>query len=91
MKKKTDRRAGFTRLLPRLRAYRVPMLLMLLTSGAGSMVDIGVPLFQRYALNHFVTLGSLDGLPFYVAVYLFVILLSAAFYRAACETGGAAI
>ena len=54
---------GIGRILGRLQSYKLPLLIMLLTSAAGSVVDIGVPVFQRYALNHFVGLGTLQGLP----------------------------
>lgn len=68
---------GIGKLLPYLRRYKKPLLLMVGGSLAGSAVDIGVPLFQRYALNHFVSGGTLDTLPVFIAVYLLVILGSA--------------
>ncbi len=88
MKKNSSSRLfGIPKLLPWLRSYRVPMLLMLLTSAFGSIVDIGVPLFQRYALNHFVTLGTLEGLPLYLFLYVTVILVSAVFNYICCIYG----
>ena len=59
---------GIGRILGRLQSYKLPLLIMLLTSAAGSVVDIGVPVFQRYALNHFVGQGTLQGLPVYLLV-----------------------
>ena len=56
MKKNPYGLFGLRRLLPKLQSYRRPLFLMLLTSALGSIVDIGVPLFQRYALNHFLIL-----------------------------------
>ena len=73
--------------MPYLKTYRIPVLLMLLTSGAGSMVDIGVPLFQRHALNHFVALGSMDGFPLYLLMYLAVIFVSALLNYISCIYG----
>ena len=63
------------------------MVLMLLTSALGSMVDIGVPLFQRYALNRFVALGSLEGFPLFLFLYLAVILVSALLNYISCIYG----
>ena len=79
MNKTRSRFFGLGRLRPYLRQYRTPLLVMLLASALGSIVDICVPLFQRYALNRFVTLGTLQGLPGFVALYLAVILVSAVF------------
>ena len=78
---------GIGRILGRLQSYKVPLLIMLLTSAAGSVVDIGVPVFQRYALNHFVGLGTLQGLPVYLLVYMGVILLSAVLNYISCIYG----
>ena len=87
MKQKRKGFLGFAPLRPYMKAYRIPLLLMLLTSGAGSIVDIGVPLFQRYALNHFITLGTLDTLPLFLLLYIAVILVSAVFNYVSCIYG----
>ena len=79
MKSGKTRFFGVGRILGYLKSYKLPLLVMLLTSAAGSIVDIGVPLFQRYALNHFVAQGTLQGLPLYLLLYLAVILVSAVF------------
>ena len=78
---------GIGRILGRLQSYKLPLLIMLLTSAAGSVVDIGVPVFQRYALNRFVGLGTLQGLPVYLLVYVGVILLSAVLNYISCIYG----
>ena len=78
---------GIGRILGRLQSYKLPLLIMLLTSAAGSVVDIGVPVFQRYALNHFVGQGTLQGLPVYLLVYVGVILLSAVLNYISCIYG----
>ena len=78
---------GIGRILGQLQAYRIPLLLMLLTSAVGSMVDIGVPLFQRFALNRFVAQGSLRGLPLYLLLYVTVILFSALMNYISCMYG----
>ena len=80
---------GIGKVLPYLRRYRRQLLIMVLGSLAGSVVDIGAPLFQRYALNHFVGGGTLDTLPVFVAVYLLVIVSSAVMNYAAAYQGTA--
>ena len=87
MKRENRGFSGLHRLLPYLTAYRRPLLMMLLTSGAGSMIDIGVPLFQRFALNTFVARGSMESLPAYLVLYLAVILVSAALNYICCIYG----
>ena len=87
MKKNPYGLFGLRRLLPELRSYRTALVLMLLTSAFGSIVDIGVPLFQRYALNHFVALGTLEGFPFFLFLYLAVILVSALLNYISCIYG----
>lgn len=67
---------GIGEILPYLRPYRATMLRMILCGLAGSAVDILLPLFQRYALNHFVGGATLDTLPIYVAAYLFAVLFA---------------
>ena len=39
------------------------------------MMDVILPLFQKYAISRFIERGTLDGLPLYTAAYLGVILL----------------
>ena len=87
MKSGKTRFFGIGRILGRLQAYKLPLLVMVLTSAAGSVVDIGVPIFQRYALNHFVGQGTLQGLPVYLLVYVGVILLSAVLNYICCMYG----
>ncbi len=67
---------GIWEILPYLRPYRATLLRMILCGLAGSAVDILLPLFQRYALNHFVGGATLDTLPIYVAAYLFAVLFA---------------
>lgn len=78
---------GIGKVLPTLRRYKKSLAIMVLGSLAGSCVDIGVPLFQRYALNHFVSGGTLDTLPVFIALYFGVILLSALMNYAAAYNG----
>ena len=45
---------GIGKILPYLKNYRKAVIGMIAGCLFGSLVDIGVPLFQRYALNHFI-------------------------------------
>ena len=67
---------GIGKMLPFLKKYRGMMLAMVLCGLAGSVVDIGTPLLQRYALNHFVGLGTLDTLVPFILLYAFVIVFA---------------
>ena len=68
---------GFNKLLPYLKNHRKPILGLILGCLFGSIVDIGVPLFQRYALNHFIGGGTLDTIVPFVLLYLLMIGVSA--------------
>ena len=64
---------GINKLLPYLRPYRGIIVSMVLLGLGGGLVDIILPLFQRYALDHFITRGTLAGLGRFVAVYIAVL------------------
>ena len=64
---------GFNKLLPYLKNYKRPVLGMVIGCLVGSAVDIGVPVFQRYALNHFISGGTLDTLAVFILLYVLMI------------------
>lgn len=51
------------------------LLLIVITNILISIVDVSLPLFQRYAVDNFIEKGTLDGLPVFIAAYLAVIIL----------------
>lgn len=69
---------GIPKIFPFLTRHKAGLLTMILGALAGSVIDIAVPLFQRYALNHFVGGGTLDTLALFIALYVLVIIFSAA-------------
>ena len=79
--------SGLTLLRPFLRNYRLELWGIVLASAVGSLIDTGVPLFQRYALDHFVSGGNLGTMPAFVAAYLGAILIAAALNYVACVWG----
>ncbi|MCH5209523.1 MAG: ABC transporter ATP-binding protein [Oscillospiraceae bacterium] len=64
---------GINKLLPYLKPYCGTIILMVTLGLAGGFVDIILPLFQRYALNHFIALGTLDTLGRFIAAYIAVL------------------
>ena len=78
---------GIPALVPFLKPFRRPMILMVTLCLAGGCLDICLPLFQRYAIDHFITEKTLDTLPAFIALYLLFVTGSfvlnyGAFYRA---------
>ncbi len=68
---------GIGKVVPFLKRYRLQIAVMLLGSLATGVVDTILPLFSRYALNHFVAERTLDTLPSYICIYAAAILFSA--------------
>ena len=81
MKKPSEAKSGLKffgigKMLPYLKKYRGMMAAMVLCGMAGSVIDIGTPVLQRYALNHFVGLGTLDTLLPFLLIYVSVIVFA---------------
>ena len=64
---------GINKLLPYLKPYRSIIICMVILGLTGGLVDIILPLFQRYALNHFIAQGTLDALGSFIAAYVAVL------------------
>lgn len=65
---------GLGKLLPFMRKYKRAFAVMVICSLGASVIDIVVPVLQRYALNKFVGEGRLDSMPYFVLIYVAVIL-----------------
>ncbi len=78
---------GVRTILPYLRPFRRELVGLVIASCLGSLIDIGVPLFQRYALDRFVAGGDMHTLPAFIAVYLGAILAAAGFNYVSCLWG----
>ena len=76
---------GIPRLIPYLKKYRKTLTWMVLCGLMGTGVDILMPLLQRYALNHFIALGTLDTLPWYILFYVTAILFASCVNFVACN------
>ena len=68
---------GIPRLWPFIRPYRYKILLMIVLGALVSAADALYPLFNRYALEHFVGGNTLKGIGGFVAVYLGVLFVQA--------------
>ena len=64
---------GINKLLPYLKPYRRIIICMILLGLTGGLVDIVLPLFQRYALNQFIAAGTLNTLGGFIAAYIMVL------------------
>ena len=76
---------GIPRLMPFLRRYRARLAAMIVCGLIGTAMDIGLPLFQRYALNHFIAGGTTDTLPQFIIIYVAAILGAATATFIACN------
>ncbi|MCI8633478.1 MAG: ABC transporter ATP-binding protein [Lachnospiraceae bacterium] len=69
---------GINKLFPYLKPYRRIIISMVLLCLLAGIIDIVIPLFQRYSLNHFIALGTLDSLPGFIIAYVFILLMQVA-------------
>ena len=68
---------GIGRIIPYLSKVNKLILLMVFFGLTGSLTDIILPLFQRYALDHFVGQGAFDTIAIFTVFYLMTILIAA--------------
>ena len=71
-------RYGLPKLIPYLKPLRRVIWSMAALSLLGGLIDTVMPLFQQYALNHFIELSTLDTLVPFILVYLAVLLIQTA-------------
>ena len=65
------------RLMPVMRPYRRDFAGMFAFNLITAAIDVILPLFQRYAISHYIEAGTLSGLLPYTLCYLGVIVLQA--------------
>ena len=70
---------GIGKILPYLRKVKKLIFIMMFFGLVGSLTDIILPLFQRYALDHFIGLGVFDTIVVFLILYLLTILLGKGF------------
>lgn len=67
---------GVGKILPFVKKYKWIIFLMIGCGLIGSLVDIVVPIYQRYALNHFVGAHTLDTLALFIVIYTLSIIIA---------------
>lgn len=69
---------GIPALLPYLKPYMKTLAVMIVLALVATVMDSVMPLFTRYALNHFIGEQTLDTLKAFIILYIVVALLKAA-------------
>lgn len=64
---------GINKLLPYLKPYSFTIISMIVLGFAGGLVDIVLPLFQEYAIDHFIGGQTMDTMGTFIVVYLVVL------------------
>ncbi len=75
---------GIGKVLPYMKKYARVTLLMITCGLASTGVDLLIPQFQRYALNHFISEKTLDTLPLFILAYLLIILFMGVLNYVSC-------
>ncbi len=75
---------GVGKIIPFMKRYRRKIAVMIFCGLCGSAFDIMIPLFQRYALNHFVAGNTLDTLAYFIAFYIVSIIAMGAVNYVSC-------
>jgi len=68
---------GIGKILPFLAKVKKQIFVMIFFGLMGSATDIILPLFQRYALDHYIGLGVFDTITLFVVLYLLTLLVAA--------------
>ena len=76
---------GIGKILPYLSKVKKPIMIMVFFGLMGSLTDIIIPLFQRYALDHYVGQGVFDTIVIFVILYLLTILTAAVSNYISCS------
>ena len=80
---------GVPKLYPYVRRYKPHLIFMVTLGLLVTAIEVAMPLFQRYALNHFVAERTLDTIWTFIALYVLAIVLRSGMdflttYRASC-------
>ena len=65
---------GIPKLFPYLKKYRKTIFFMVLLGLFASIADSVMPLFTRYAIDHFIGLLTLDTLGIFIALYIMIFI-----------------
>lgn len=89
MKEDTEQKKNWIiKFLPVIKPYRSAMLFMILLGFLSGVADSSLPLFNRYAIEHFIALKTLDTMALFIAAYMGILLLqTAGNYICMCLSG----
>ncbi len=79
---------GIPKLFPYLKPQKRIIIPMMILSLIGGLFDIILPLFQRYAINHFIGENTLDTLVYFIVLYLSVLLMQTVLNTCSAFLGG---
>ena len=65
---------GIPKLFPYLKPYKGILISMIITTLLCCVIDIILPLFQRYALNYFIEANTLKNLKWFIIAYAVVLI-----------------
>ncbi len=80
MEEKTEKKTkilpwfGLVRLWPYIRQFKAEIIVTMVLTIAATAIDAAWPLFNRYALNHFIGEKTMDTLWYFVAAYVVLLL-----------------
>lgn len=66
---------GIPKLLPFVKPYKKIMISMIIMGALSSLIDSIYPLFNQYALNHFIALKTTDTIVPFIIVYIVVLIV----------------
>lgn len=66
---------GIPKLLPFVKPYKKIMISMIIMGALSSLIDSIYPLFNQYALNHFIALKTTDTLVPFIIVYIVILVV----------------
>ena len=76
---------GIGRIAPYLRSVRKMLLIMVVCGLASSAIDIILPLFQRYALDHVVGEMTFDTIVLFLILYVLTVAIAAVVNYISCS------
>ena len=76
---------GIGKILPYMKEVRKLTVIMLIFGLLGSVADIVIPQYQRYALDHFIGKGTFDTIVIFVIAYVLTILMQSVVNYISCS------
>ena len=68
---------GIPKMMPLIRKYGKPLMMMCLFTAISNLAAVAAPVFQRYAINHYVEEKTLDTIWIFIGLYILSIVMMA--------------